>query len=68
MSKTIDALWQDILDKDDRNSPEEYPDMALITADEFRDAIEQATSLERLQVIRTISAALGITVSFPDEL
>lgn len=30
-------LWQDILEKDDRTSPEEYPDMGLITYDEFAE-------------------------------
>lgn len=35
----VDQLWQDLLDKDDRTSPEEYPDMALITYDEFRDLL-----------------------------
>jgi hypothetical protein len=39
---TIEQLWQDLLDKDDRTSPAEYPDMALITFDEFRDAILSA--------------------------
>lgn len=34
-SAAIDRLWQDLLDKDDRTSPAEYPDMALITRDEF---------------------------------
>lgn len=29
------AAWQELLDKDDRTSPEEYPDMALITFEEF---------------------------------
>lgn len=32
----IAALWQDVLDKDDRTSPPEYPDMALITFEEFK--------------------------------
>lgn len=29
------ALWQELLEKDDRTSPVEYPDMALITFEEF---------------------------------
>jgi hypothetical protein len=33
------VIWQDLLDKDDRTSPDEYPDMALITFDELNDAI-----------------------------
>ncbi len=35
----IADLWQDLLDKDDRTSPEEYPDMALITREEFEAAM-----------------------------
>ena len=27
-------MWRDLCEKDDRTSPEEYPDMALITEDE----------------------------------
>lgn len=38
-TETIERLWQNHLDRDDRNSPGEYPDMALITFEEFRDAI-----------------------------
>jgi hypothetical protein len=29
------SLWRDLCEKDDRTSPEDYPDMALITEDEF---------------------------------
>ena len=36
---SIEDMWQRHLDRDDRNSPEEYPDMALIAFEEFRDAI-----------------------------
>jgi hypothetical protein len=45
---TIEQLWQDLIDKDDRNSPEEHPDMALITFDEFRDAILAARNRANL--------------------
>lgn len=31
--------WQELVEKDDRTSPEEYPDMALITFDELREII-----------------------------
>lgn len=31
----VEAAWRDLLEKDDRTSPAEYPDMALITFDEF---------------------------------
>jgi hypothetical protein len=33
----IERLWQDHLDRDDRTSPEEYPEMALITFEEFAE-------------------------------
>lgn len=35
----VKELWQELLEKDDRTSPAEYPDMALITFDEFASAI-----------------------------
>ena len=31
----IKRMWQSLLDKDDRNSPADYPDMAMLTFDEF---------------------------------
>ena len=34
-SEETERLWRDLLEKDDRTSPAEYPDMALITHDEF---------------------------------
>ena len=39
----IERLWQSLLDKDDRNSPEEYPDMAMLTFEEFAGYIRAAT-------------------------
>lgn len=35
-------LWTDLLEKDDRTSPDEYPDMALITQDEFLYCLKAA--------------------------
>jgi hypothetical protein len=43
-AEIIAALWRDLLEKDDRTSPAEYPDMALITRDEFEAAILAALS------------------------
>lgn len=45
----IERLWQCLLDKDDRTSPVEYPDMALITFEEFAEfaAALDAQSAER---------------------
>lgn len=46
----VDELWQDLLERDDRTSPEEHPDMALITRDELRAALAayEASKDERL--------------------
>ena len=41
----IERLWQTLIDKDDRNSPEEYPEMALITFDEFAEAVRFGAAL-----------------------
>lgn len=38
----LDAVWQALVEKDDRTSPEEYPDMVLITRDELRDDAQRA--------------------------
>ena len=35
--------WQRIVEFDDRTSPEEYPDHALLTFDEFRDAVRRVS-------------------------
>ncbi|HEY1980713.1 MAG TPA: hypothetical protein VGH13_11550 [Xanthobacteraceae bacterium] len=39
---TAADAWHDLIEKDDRTSPEEYPDHALITADELADYIQRA--------------------------
>jgi hypothetical protein len=39
---TVREMWLDLLEKDDRTSPAEYPDMALITYDEFAALLESA--------------------------
>lgn len=41
----VERAWQDLLDKDDRTSPEDYPEMCLITKDELADIL----ALHRLQ-------------------
>lgn len=43
-SLTVADAWQDLVDKDDRTSPEEYPDMALITREELADYMQSAQS------------------------
>lgn len=37
----VREAWTDLVEKDDRRSPEEYPDMALITQDELREFMER---------------------------
>lgn len=44
VERVTEAEWQKLLDKDDRTSPEEYPDMCLITRDEIVSIIEGALS------------------------
>lgn len=41
-SRLVDQEWQALLEKDDRTSPEEYPDMALITRTELAGAMSEA--------------------------
>lgn len=45
LQKEMNEAWQEHLDRDDRTSPEEYPEMALITQDEFFRYMQQAASL-----------------------
>lgn len=47
---TIKELWQDLLDKDDRTSPSEYPDMCLITFEEFADYMQAAWSAQSSRI------------------
>ncbi len=35
LTSRISEAWQDLLDKDDRTSPDDYPEMCLITRDEL---------------------------------
>ncbi len=39
---TADDAWHDLVEKDDRNSPEEYPEMCLISFEELRDFMRRA--------------------------
>jgi hypothetical protein len=38
------SLWTDLVEKDDRTSPEEYPDMALIKFEEFEYILDHYAS------------------------
>lgn len=44
----IRDLWQDLMEKDDRNSPAEYPEMCLITFEEFARYMEAAIAAHKL--------------------
>ena len=46
-SKSDEELWRDLCEKDDRTSPAEYPDMALIDFDELAAIRAEATIAER---------------------
>jgi len=55
----VEAAWLDLCEKDDRTSPEDYPDMCLITREELADYIAvalasrpaEATSRERVEAL-----------------
>lgn len=43
----IKGFWLDLCEKDDRTSPEEYPDMCLITSDELVEMLTYAAALSQ---------------------
>lgn len=45
LEQMIDQAWTDLVDKDDRTSPEEHQDMALITAEELREFMGRVAAL-----------------------
>ena len=47
LSLLCDKEWQGLLDKDDRTSPADYPDMVLITRVEFGGAMSEAYLLAK---------------------
>lgn len=51
LDEFIQDAWQELLDKTDRTSPSEYPDMVLISFEEFsafiRDIVEDASNAKR---------------------
>ena len=60
-----EALWRDLCEKDDRTSPEDYPDMALITEDEFYSCLDAfATAAE----VRARNAAIEELTRLRDAL
>lgn len=46
VSALVDQAWRDLLEKDDRTSPSEYPEMVLITHDELAEIIFAAASVQ----------------------
>lgn len=51
--------WQDLIEKDDRTSPADTPEMALITFDELRDYIALVIKADNF-ASRVVAGALGI--------
>lgn len=45
LEAVIQGFWLDLQEKDDRTSPEEYPDMCLITRDELAAFVRYAIAL-----------------------
>lgn len=42
LERIVADMWRDLCEKDDRTSPAEYPDMALVTHDELAAIIKLA--------------------------
>lgn len=55
-AEIVDFIWQGLLDKDDRTSPEEYPDMALISKGELSGHIAEAMADAAWQASQALSA------------
>ena len=57
----FEALWQQLLESDDRTSPEEYPDHALITCEEAREFFDAGSrhqsDRERIEAERRVLEA-----------
>lgn len=62
---TPETAWHDLIEKNDRTSPEEYPEMCLITFDELADYMGHALNtraqalLSRLEWSASISGMMG---------
>ena len=59
---TPEQAWQELLEKDDRTSPAETPEMCLITFGELRDFMQAAEQRERQALT---AADRGPSRSFP---
>lgn len=63
MQPSAEELWRDLCEKDDRTSPEYYPDMALISEDEFVSVCEQVAAAERARILALLRPHLIIGVT-----
>lgn len=55
---TPEAAWRDLVEKDDRTSPADYPEMCLITFDELADYMASAVSTLPTPDVEALRAAL----------
>jgi hypothetical protein len=50
--RLMEELWLDLVEKDDRTSPKEYPDMALLTREEFFGYLKHYASAVASEVLK----------------
>lgn len=64
---TAEALWQEMVEWDDRTSPEEYPEMAMLTFEEFADFLSRHAESARRKAIEEALQALHERLPYPTE-
>jgi hypothetical protein len=67
MSATIDAIWQELTEKDDRTSPAEYPDLVLITKDELAALLTLPEAAPVMEAVAWIVVDQNGFVAVPEE-
>lgn len=65
---TVDEAWQELSEVGDRTSPEEYPDMCLITHDELADFMGRAKPADQSGVIGALVEAKRLALEDADAL
>ncbi len=55
----IDAFWQELVNKDDRTSPEEYPDHCLITFEELQDFVSRSRGTSPGNVVPSLQGPVS---------
>lgn len=60
---SVDEAWLNLIEKDDRTSPEEYPDMALITRQELAEYMASA-SAGKVEPVAWIKSALDTLAAY----